>query len=69
MRFVSRGCNNAAAEDFGDNLSWFGGAVHAVIGKLIGGKTLVIEGAETGFVAEERTAGHGHAAGEQNFEG
>ena len=68
MRHVSTRCNNAAAQDFCDNLGWFAGAVHAVVGKLIGRKTLGVKSAEAGFVAEKRTAGHGHAARKKNFD-
>jgi len=68
MGFVSRGCNNAAAENFGDNLSGFPGTVDAVVGQPVGRETLVIERAETDLVAEKRTAGHGHTAREQNIE-
>ncbi len=69
MRHVSTRCNNAAAQDFRDNLGWFAGAVHAVVGKLIGREALGVESAEAGFVAEKRTAGHGHAARKENFDG
>src|SRR6266446_6607385 len=69
MRGVSTGSNNAATQNFGDNLSRFAGAVHAVISKLIRGKTLGVERAEAAFIAEERTAGHGHAARKKNFDG
>jgi len=69
MRRVSTRCNNAAAQDFRDNLGWFAGAVHAVVGKLIGREALGVESAEAGFVAEKRTAGHGHAARKENFDG
>jgi len=69
MRRVSTRCNNAAAQDFRDNLGWFAGAVHAVVGKLIGREALGVESAEAGFVAEKRTAGHGHTARKENFDG
>ena len=69
MRHVSTRCNNAAAQDFRDNLGWFAGAVHPVVSKLIRRKTLRVESAEAGFVAEKRTAGHGHAARQENFDG
>src|SRR6266403_5818328 len=69
MRGVSTGCNNAPAQNFRDNLGWFAGAVHAVVGKLIGRQTLSVERAKAGFVTEKRTAGHGHASRKQNFDG
>ncbi len=69
MRHVSTRCNNAAAQDFRDNLGWFAGAVHPVVSKLIRRKTLRVESAEAGFVAEKRTAGHGHTARQENFDG
>jgi len=68
MRFVSTRSNNAAAKDFRDDLGGFAGTVHAVIGKLIGRKALGVERAEAGLVAEQRAAGHSHAAGEKNFD-
>src|SRR5260370_33832346 len=40
MRGVSTGCNNAAAQNFRDDLCGFAGAVPAIIGKLIGRETL-----------------------------
>src|SRR5260370_31035512 len=69
MRGVSTGCNNAPAQNFRHDLRGFAGAVHAIIGKLIGRETLRVERAEAGFVAEKRAAGHGHASREQNFDG
>src|SRR5260370_32723625 len=68
MRAVSTRRNNAATQNFRDYLRGFAGTVHAIIGKLIGGKTLGMERAETGFVAENRPAGHGHTPREQNFD-
>src|SRR2546423_10729332 len=69
MGGVSTGCNNAAAQNFRDNLRWFTGTVHAVIGKVIGRETLGVERAEADFVTEKRPAGHGHASRKQNFDG
>jgi len=60
---------DAAAEDFGDDLRWFTGAVDAMVGELVGREALGVERAEAGFVAEERAARHGHAAGEQDVDG
>ena len=68
MRFVSTGCNNAAAEDFGDDLGSFSGTVHAVVGKLVGREALGVERSKAGFIAEERATRHGHAARKQNFD-
>jgi hypothetical protein len=68
MCFAANSSDNAAAKDLRNDLSGFAGAVDAIISQLIGRKTLGIKGAETGFVAEERAAGHGHAAGEENFD-
>ena len=64
MPGVSTRRNNAATQNFRDNLCRFAGTVHVIIGKLIGGETLGMERAETGFVAEKRPAGHGHASRE-----
>src|SRR6266851_1439787 len=69
MRGVSTGCNNAAAQDFRDNLGGLAGAVDSMVGELIGGEALGVERAEAGFVAEKRTAGHGHASRKQNWDG
>lgn len=68
MRFAGAVGNDVEAEDFGDDASGFAGAVDAVIGELIGRETLRVQGAEAGLVAEERAAGHGHAAGEKDFD-
>jgi len=68
MRLVSTGSNKAAAENFCDHLRGFGGAVDAIVRELIGRQPLLVECAETGFVAKERAAGHGHAAGKKNLE-
>jgi hypothetical protein len=69
MRGVSTGSNNAAAQNFRDDLGGLAGTVHAVIGKLIRRETLSVQRAEAGFVTEKRTAGHGHATRKQNFDG
>jgi hypothetical protein len=69
MCFVSARSNNAAAEDFSDNLRGLTGTVDTIVSKLIRGKTLRMESAEAGFVTKERAAGHGHAAREQDFDG
>ena len=55
---------NAPAEDFRDDLSGIARAVHTKVGKLIRRKTLGVQGAKAGFIAEERSASHGHAARE-----
>ncbi len=76
LRFLNPRCDSmsrpergdAAAKNFRDDLAAFTGAVHAKIGELVGGDALGVQGAEAGFVAEERAAGHRHAAGEQNFD-
>ena len=69
MRFVSTGRNNAAAQDFRDDLGRFAGAIHAVVGKLVGRKALGVERSKAVFIAEKRAAGHGHTARKQNFDG
>src|SRR5437899_858224 len=69
MRLVSTRCNNTAAQNFGDHLRGFAGAVHTVIGKLVRRETLRVKLAKAAFVAEEGPVGHGHAAREQNFNG
>jgi hypothetical protein len=68
MRLVSAGSNKAAAEDFRDDLRGFGRAVDAIVRELIRGQALLVKRAEAGLITEERAAGHGHAAGKQNFE-
>jgi len=61
--------DNASPEDFRDDLPGIAGAVQAKVRELIRGKTLRVESAKTDFVAEKGPAGHGHAAGEQYFDG
>ena len=65
--WVSAG-KDAETQNIGDDLGGFARAVHAEVGKLIRGKALGVERAKTRFVAEERAAGHGHAAGEKSFD-
>src|SRR5882724_680864 len=69
MRFVSAGSNNAAAENFRNDLGGFAGAVNAIVGELIGRQALGIECAKAGFIAEKRAPGHGHATREENVDG
>jgi hypothetical protein len=69
VRLAGDSGNDSAAEDFGDYAGRFAGAVNAVVGLLIGRETLRIEGSEARLVAEQRAAGHGHAASEQNIKG
>ena len=68
MRFVSAGSNNAAAENFRDDLGGFAGTVNAIVGELIGRQTLRVERAEAGFIAKKRAPGHGHATREEDVE-
>jgi hypothetical protein len=63
------GSNNAAAENFSDDLGGFGGAVNAIVGELIGRQALGVERAKTGFIAKKWAAGHGHATCEEDFDG
>lgn len=56
-------------KDFRDDESGIGGAVHAVIGELVGRNALCMELAKTGFIAKKRPAGHSHAAREERFDG
>ena len=58
---------DAQAQDLGDRLCRLDRAIDAMISELIGRQTLSVECAKTFFIAEERTAGHGHAAAEQDF--
>src|SRR5437667_2173346 len=37
MRGVSTGCNNDPTQNFRNYLGWFLGAVHPIVGKVIGG--------------------------------
>ena len=67
MGFAAGAGDNSEAQDFGDRLRGIDGAVDAVVGELIGRQTLGVEGAKTGFVAEERAASHGHATAQQDF--
>jgi hypothetical protein len=61
--------DNPAAEDFRDDLGGIARAVHSKVSELIRGKTLRMKCAETGFIAKERTSGHGHAPGKQKLDG
>src|SRR5438034_4055999 len=69
MRGVSTGCNNDPTQNFRNYLGWFLGAVHPIVGKVIGGKALGVKRAETGFIPEKRAAGHGLAAREEKLGG
>ena len=69
MCFAATPRYEVLAEDFGHDLGGIAGAIHAKIGELIGGQALRVKGAKTGFIAEERAAGHGHAAGEKKLDG
>src|SRR5580704_15165701 len=69
MGFVGAGGDDVEAEDFGDDAGGVAASDEAVIGELIGRETLRVQGAEAGLVAEERAAGHGHAASEEDFDG
>jgi len=69
MCFAATCHDNAAAQDFRDDLSGVAGAVHLVVRELIRGKPLRVERAKTGFIAEERPASHRHTAGKQKLNG
>ena len=69
MRFARAAGNDVEAEDFGDDAGGVTGAVDAMLGELVGREPLGVERAKAGFVAKERTTGHGHAAGEEDFDG
>jgi hypothetical protein len=60
---------DAATQDFGHNRSGVAGTINAKISELIGREALGVERAKAGFVAEEGTPGHGHAAGEKDLDG
>ncbi len=60
---------DAEAQNFRDHAGGVAGAIDAMVGELIRGQALGVEGAKTLFVAEERAAGHGHAAGEEEIGG
>lgn len=67
--FVGAAGDDVEAEDFGDDARGLAGAVDSMVGELVRREALRVERAEAGFVAKERAAGHGHAAGEQDFDG
>ena len=69
VRFAGATGDDVEAENFGDDAGGFAGAVDAMVGELVGRQALRMERAEAGFVAEERAAGHGHAAREEDFDG
>jgi hypothetical protein len=70
MRFQIGGwdSSDAAAKDFRDNRGGIARTVNAKIGELVGDDALRVKRAEAGFIAEERAAGHGHAAGKKDFD-
>ena len=63
MCFAATCRDNAAPEDFRDDLRGIARAVQAKVRKLIRGKTLRVQSSKTDFVAEKGPTGHGHAAG------
>src|SRR5258708_549073 len=69
MRFdlCGRDAGYAAAKDLRDNQGGVVGAVDAKIGELVRNDALGVQRAETGFIAEQWTARHGHATREKNF--
>jgi hypothetical protein len=67
--FAATSHDNAAAENFRDDLRGIAGAVHAEVSELVRGKALGVKRAKAGFVAKERSAGHSHAAREQKLDG
>src|SRR5271169_2031604 len=69
MRFIAAGGNDSAAEDFRDHTRWVARAIHAVVGLLIRRHTLRVKFAKAVLVAEQRPAGHGHAARKEDFDG
>ena len=70
MRFQIGGwhAGNAAAENFGDDDGGVAGTVDAKISELVRNNALGVQAAEAGFIAEERAARHGHAAGKKDFD-
>jgi hypothetical protein len=60
---------DAETQDVGDDERRFAGTIHAVVGELVGGSALRMQGAKAGFVAEQRPSGHGHATRKQSFDG
>ena len=69
MCFTATCGNEAPSEDFGDDLGGVARAVDAIISELIRGDALRVKSAKAGFIAKERPAGHGHAAGEEKING
>src|SRR5258705_10342526 len=69
MRFKvgCRDAGNPAAQNFGDDGGGIRGTVHAKIGELVRNDALGVQRAETGFIAEQWAARHGHATREKNF--
>jgi len=58
----------AEPENIGDDDRRIATAVDAKIGQLIGRETLRVQRAKAGFVAKQRTSGHGHATREQSLD-
>src|SRR5262249_6885257 len=65
----ARAIEDAQAQDLCYDQGWLSGTVHPMIRELIRGNTLGVERAKAGFVAKERTAGHGHAARQKRLDG
>jgi hypothetical protein len=71
MRFEigRRNARNPAAKNFRHDDGGIPGTIHAKIGKLVRNDALRVERPEAGFIAKQRAACHGHAAGQQNLDG
>jgi len=70
MRFEigGRDAGNAPAKNFSDDGGGVAGTVHAKIGELVRNDALRVKRAKAGLVAEQRAAGHGHAARKKNLD-
>src|SRR5438128_3415494 len=64
---LARAVKDVKAKNFGNNACGIAGAVQPVVRELVRRNALRVKRAEAGFIAKERTAGHGHAASKQRF--
>src|SRR5712671_1445664 len=69
MGFVIACRDDLEAQNFRYHLSRIAGAIHAMVGLLVRRQSRRIQRAKTGFVAEQRPAGHGHATRQQDLDG
>ena len=65
---MSRKGHDSATKNFCDHVRRITGTVHTKVRELVRGDSLGVQRAETGFVAEKRATGHGHATRKENID-